>query len=79
MIFEVILGMAIMMTRNNYNWKILLVAAISFHFGIVIVHGLISFFFSMASALILYLFPLNKKIDFSKLAFSKTKFRTAQL
>lgn len=67
MIFEVILGMSIMMKRNNWNWKILLVIGILFHFGIIIIHGLISFFFSMTACLILYLYPLDQNIRFNRL------------
>jgi antimicrobial peptide system SdpB family protein len=59
-IFEIILAMSIMMKKQTYNWKILLISGIAFHFGIVVFHGLISFFFSMSAGLILYLFPLYR-------------------
>lgn len=42
--------------------KILLPAAIAFHFMIVLLHGLVSFFFAMAGGLILYLLPADKPI-----------------
>ncbi|HYG00899.1 MAG TPA: sporulation-delaying protein SdpB family protein [Chryseosolibacter sp.] len=45
-------------------WKHLLVIALVFHFGIVIVHGLVSFFFAMSAGLILYLRPVNKAFKF---------------
>jgi antimicrobial peptide system SdpB family protein len=73
MIFEIILGMAIMMKRNNTNWKILLSMGILFHFGIIVFHGLISFFFSMFAALILYLYPLNKYIPLKEKPFNQKK------
>jgi len=66
MIFEIILAMAIMMKRNGHNWKILLMTGILFHLGIIIIHGLISFFFAMTASLILYLYPLDKLIIFEK-------------
>jgi len=62
LILEAVLAMSIFMTRNKTNWKILLMVGIVFHFGIIIIHGLISFFMAMTAALILYLFPLNMKI-----------------
>jgi hypothetical protein len=41
-----------------------LVVGLVFHFSILVLHGLFSFFFSIVAALILYLYPLNKPIDF---------------
>lgn len=38
-------------------WPALLAVGLAFHFAILIIHGLVSFFFAMAGALILYLRP----------------------
>lgn len=40
--------------------KKLLIIGMLFHLGIVVVHGLFSFFFAMAAALILYLWPVHQ-------------------
>jgi antimicrobial peptide system SdpB family protein len=62
-ILELILAVSIFMTRGKFTWKILLISGITLHFGIVIIHGLISFFCAMSASLILYLYPLYKNIN----------------
>ena len=41
----------------------MLILGISFHFSIFVIHGLFSFFFAMAAALILYLIPAGFNVD----------------
>ncbi len=53
MIVELVLGLAIFIHKKYY--KTLFIAAIIFHFSIIIIHGLFSFFFAMAGALCIYL------------------------
>lgn len=60
---------ACILASNIKLKKIFLIIGLLFHFSILITHGLVTFFFSMASALILYLDDEN--IIF---AFFKTKF-----
>ncbi len=64
--FEFSLFIALFLNKKYYLR--LLVMSILFHFLIVIVHGLFSFFLAMSSALIFYLAPLDKtvKIKFKK-------------
>jgi antimicrobial peptide system SdpB family protein len=57
---EIILSMGLLM-QKQYR-KYLLVSGILFHFCIVFVHGLFSFFLAMTGALILYLGPLGDEI-----------------
>lgn len=52
MLFELVLATAIFIQRKRY--KKLFIAAVIFHFLIVLVHGLFSFFFAMSGALCLY-------------------------
>lgn len=52
-ILEVLLSMGLLMAKKNR--KILLIAGITFHLLIMIFHGLFSFYFAMAGALVLYL------------------------
>lgn len=59
-VLEIILGMAIFMDRKTLNWRILLMLAIVFHLGIVIIFGLITFFMSMMACLVLYLVPVSR-------------------
>jgi hypothetical protein len=44
-------------------WRWLLLAGLAFHSAIWFVHGLGSFFFSMAGGLILYLRPVEESFD----------------
>lgn len=62
MIFEIILFLGIALSKR---WRpTLLVLGILFHFSIIVLHGLVSFFFSMAGALVLFLGP-KKGFNFS--------------
>jgi len=60
-VFEILLFAACLMSRRNQ--KIMLTLGISFHFSIFVIHGLFSFFFAMAAALILYLIPAGFNVD----------------
>lgn len=53
LVFEIVLAAALLMAPKKR--RILLVFAISFHFFIVLYHGIFSFFFSVAAGLIIYL------------------------
>ena len=64
-LIEVVLSMALVI--NKKYWKSLLWLGISFHFSIVLIHGLFSFFFAMVGLLILYLRPLNDSFSIIKL------------
>ncbi|WP_344849529.1 sporulation-delaying protein SdpB family protein [Pedobacter jeongneungensis] len=56
-VLEILLFMAIMM--NKRAKKTLFILGITFHLGILFFHGLVSFFFSMAAGLMLYLWVDN--------------------
>lgn len=43
-----------------------LLIGVGFHFVILIVHGLVTFFFAMAGLLVLYLRPVNKEFDWPR-------------
>ena len=58
LLLELFLAYCILV-KNQRIRKIALIIGILFHFGIVIAHGLVSFFFVMAAALILYLNAKN--------------------
>lgn len=62
-IFEFIVSASIFWKQNDKRRYVLLFLGILFHFTILIVHGLFSFFFIMSACLIIYLLPYNK--DFS--------------
>ena len=61
-LLEFMLFTAVVLNPNSLRRRTLLFAGIAFHFAIVIVHGLISFYFTMVGALILYL--ANHSTDF---------------
>lgn len=59
LLLEITLFLGLVIERR---WRpALLVLGLSFHAGIILVHGLVSFFCSMAAALILYLRPLEQE------------------
>jgi antimicrobial peptide system SdpB family protein len=64
-IFEISLFACILATNNKIR-KTFLILGLLFHFGIVITHGLVTFFLSMAGALILYLDDNNIIYEFLK-------------
>ena len=66
MIYEIILFGWLFMSRNRWNWKLIFISAVMFHFSIALVHGLVSFMFTMIGALILYFFPKNLHIQIKK-------------
>jgi antimicrobial peptide system SdpB family protein len=64
-ILETLLFMGLVM--NKRWWQTLLVCGLSFHLMIILVHGLVSFFFAMAGSLILYLRPLEQEFSMPSL------------
>ncbi|WP_245952893.1 sporulation-delaying protein SdpB family protein [Pedobacter cryoconitis] len=62
-ILELFLFMALVMSKQNKQR--MLVLGILFHLAIGVIQGLGSFFFAMASALIIYLKPIDNEFDFS--------------
>jgi antimicrobial peptide system SdpB family protein len=63
MLLEVVLFTGLVADRRW--WPMLLWLGLAFHFGILIIHGLMSFFFAMAGALILYLRPRDRPFALS--------------
>lgn len=64
-LLEVSLFSAIALKPDSVRRKILLRLGIVFHFSIVIVHGLISFYFTMVAALVLYLSNYYQEYHFT--------------
>ena len=63
LIFELLLFTAIVIDKTSRKRLLLLSLGILFHFLIVLVHGLFSFFFTMAAALMLYLLPWDRGLE----------------
>jgi len=61
MIFELLLFSCLTMATNKR--KYLFVPAIIFHFSIIMIHGIFSFFFSMAAGLTIYLLDINRPLS----------------
>lgn len=61
LLVEMLLVLGIALGRR---WIYLLSLGLAFHFAIALVHGLISFFFPMAGALVLYLAPVKREVSF---------------
>lgn len=72
-ILEILLSMGLVM--NKKYWRTMFILGVLFHFSIVLIHGLVSFFFSMLSLLIIYFIPLNKNIEI-KIPFKKNILKT---
>lgn len=62
MVFELSLFLALVMEKRW--WKYMLAFGLLFHVAIVGVHGLVSFFFAMAGALIVYLRPTEQLFQY---------------
>lgn len=69
--FEFILSACIILNRDDKRRYYILVLGLFFHFSIMIFHGLVSFFFTMSAALILYLMPNNKNFKLKDLKIKK--------
>ncbi len=54
-------------------WPPLLVLGLAFHSGIVLVHGLVSFFFAMAGALLLYLRATDRPFTLPRVGWSRPR------
>lgn len=67
--FELLLAAALVADRRL--WRPLLVAGLAFHAGIVVAHGLVTFYFAMAGALVLYLRPHGQPFAWPGLRFSR--------
>lgn len=74
LLLEILLFAAIFMRKKDREK--LLIVGIVFHFGIILIFGLVSFFCAMAAALILYLRPFEKTFSFNVV---KTKQKTQEL
>ncbi|ASZ11347.1 hypothetical protein KTO58_18420 [Chitinophaga pendula] len=61
--FEWLLFMGMSMHKRYRVY--LLIAALLFHFGIIAIHGLFSFFLAMAGALLLYLAPVYRNFSYT--------------
>lgn len=62
MLFELVLLLGL--TMNTRQRLLLLPAGLLFHFSIILFHGIFSFFFAIATGLILYLYPVNRFVEF---------------
>jgi len=65
--FEFILSACIILNKDDKKRYLILLFGVLFHFSIMIFHGLVSFFFTMSAALILYLIPNNKNFKLKDL------------
>lgn len=67
LILEFLLAACILLGSKNNTKRVMLICGIVFHFSILIVHGLVSFFFAIVAGLILYLTDNDKLINFSQI------------
>jgi len=65
-VLELLLFSAILLGPKSLRRRLLLLLGLTFHFLIVVIHGLISFYFTMAAALLLYLSDYTTVYNFSK-------------
>ncbi|HVI47777.1 MAG TPA: sporulation-delaying protein SdpB family protein [Chitinophaga sp.] len=71
LLLEILLFAALFMSRKNK--RRMLIAGVAFHFTIIIMHGLVSFFFAMTAGLFLYLYPLDQSVALRILPFKKLR------
>ncbi len=62
-IFEILLATWLFVKPNKWNWKLMFILLLFFHFGIAWIHGLISFMLTMVGCGIIYFFPKNKQLN----------------
>lgn len=67
MLIEFMLFSWLFIKRNKWNWKILFLIGVLFHFFIALIHGLVSFGLTMTAILILYFFPIESNLKFKKI------------
>ncbi|RAW03473.1 hypothetical protein [Pseudochryseolinea flava] len=73
-LFVEFLIFAVFTLKENHPLKrYVFLLGIAFHFVIMLIHGLVSFFFSMAGALIIYLLPSHTTMPFKRDSTSKVK------
>jgi antimicrobial peptide system SdpB family protein len=70
-LLELLLFIAVAIDRRW--WPPLLVLGLAFHSGIVLVHGLVSFFFAMAGALLLYLRATDRPFTLPRVGWSRPR------
>jgi antimicrobial peptide system SdpB family protein len=70
LLLEFFLSACILLNKKDKNRYLFFLLGIFFHLSIVFIHGLISFYFTMASALILYLIPSNLAVNFKTFKFN---------
>jgi len=68
-VLEITLFTGLVMPKRY--WASLLKIGLVFHLGIIIIHGLVSFFFAMTAALILYLRPIDSSFQYENILVNK--------
>jgi antimicrobial peptide system SdpB family protein len=68
-VFEV--GLFLCLTAPKKYWRRFLIMGICFHFLIILFHGLVSFFFAMTAALILFLGPIEHGFNWKTIHWKK--------
>jgi antimicrobial peptide system SdpB family protein len=71
LLLEFFLSACIILNKKDNNRYLFLLLGMFFHLSIIFIHGLISFYFTMASALILYLIPSNLTVNYKTFKFKK--------
>ncbi len=66
-LLELLLFSAILLRPDSLRRKSLLLSGLCFHFLIILIHGLISFYFTMAAALLLYLSDYRSDYNFTNI------------
>lgn len=67
LIFEFLLAACLILPKNDHKRILFLILGICFHLAIVFIHGLVSFYFVMAAALVLYLIPFDLQVSLNEI------------
>lgn len=67
LVLEFFLAACILLDKKDNKRFLFLLLGITFHLNIIFIHGLVSFFFTMTSALIIYLIPSDYTINYKTL------------
>lgn len=74
LLLEFLLSASILLDKGGKKRKIMLLCGIIFHFFILAIHGLFSFFFSITAGLILYLMDNSHSVNYKVLIYNLSKY-----
>jgi antimicrobial peptide system SdpB family protein len=76
LVLEFLLASCILLDKHSNRRYFMLAAGLLFHFSILVIHGLFTFFFAISACLFLYLLPDNTVLNKEVFSLWKTKLKS---